>query len=141
MEVLAACHVHSKWSYDASWSLEALSDRFSRRGSRILMMTEHDRGFSASRLEQYRAACAQASSDKILVVPGIEYSDATNRTHVLVWGNIPFFGEGLPTGEMLEAARAANGLAGLPHPSGQDAWGSFQSHLGDLPFGTGAWMR
>jgi len=122
MEVLAACHVHSKWSYDASWSLEALSDRFSRRGSRILMMTEHDRGFSASRLEQYRAACAQASSDKILVVPGIEYSDATNRTHVLVWGNIPFLGEGLPTGEMLEAARAANGLAVLAHPSRQDAW-------------------
>ncbi len=141
MEVLAACHVHSKWSYDASWSLEALSDRFSRRGSRILMMTEHDRGFSASRLEQYRAACAQASSDKILVVPGIEYSDATNRTHVLVWGNIPFLGEGLPTGEMLEAARAANGLAVLAHPSRQDAWRAFEPHWGDRLLGIEVWNR
>src|SRR5713101_114771 len=141
MEVLAACHVHSKWSYDASWSLEALSDRFSRRGSRILMMTEHDRGFSASRLEQYRAACAQASSDKICVVPGIEYSDATNRTHVLVWGNIPFLGEGLPTGEMLEAARAANGLAVLAHPSRQDAWRSFEPHWADRLLGIEVWNR
>ena len=98
MEVLAACHVHSAWSYDGSWSLEALSAKFRHHGCRILMMTEHDRGFSASRLDQYRDACAQASSDKILIVPGIEYSDAANRVHVLVWGKSPFPGRG-PTDE------------------------------------------
>src|SRR5260370_17887956 len=121
MEVLAACHVHSTWSYDGSWSLEALSAKFSNRGCRILMMTEHDRGISESRLNQYRTACAQASSDKILIVPGIEYSDASNRTHVLVWGKIPFLGEDLPTGEMLQAVKVANGLAVLAHPSTRDA--------------------
>src|ERR1700693_5759438 len=110
MEVLATCHVHSAWSYDASWTLEALSAKFSQRGCRILMMTEHDRGFSRSRLDQYREACARASSNKILVVPGIEYSDSTNRVHVLVWGPVPFLGEGLPTGEMLEAVKASNGV-------------------------------
>jgi len=141
MEVLAACHVHSKWSYDGSWSPEALSAKFSRRGCRILMMTEHDLGFSASRLDQYRAACAQASSDKILVLPGIEYSDPTNRIHVLVWGNIPFLGEGLPTCEMLEAARAANGLAVLAHPSRRDAWQSFEPRWGDLLLGIEVWNR
>src|SRR5271169_2808950 len=106
MEVLAACHVHSKWSYDGSWSLEALSAKFSRRGCRILMMTEHDRGFTAARLNQYRVACADVSSERILVVPGIEYSDAANRIHVLVWGHVPFLGEGLPTSEMLERVKA-----------------------------------
>ena len=55
--------------------------------------------------EDYRGACAQASSDKILVVPGIEYSDPANRVHVLVWGKIPFPGEGLPTDEMLKSCK------------------------------------
>ena len=141
MEVLAACHVHSQWSYDGSWSLDALSARFSLRGYRLLMMTEHDRGFTADRLKQYREACSQASSSKILVMPGIEYSDATNRVHVLVWGPVPFLGEGLPTSEMLEAVRAASGLAVLAHPSRRDAWKSFESSWADRLLGIEAWNR
>src|SRR5215475_1961087 len=101
MNVLAVCHVHSEWSYDGSWSLQALASKFSRRGIRILMMTEHDRGFTPSRWQQYRDACASVSSDQMLVVPGIEYSDPTNRVHVLVWGQIPFLGEGRPTTQLL----------------------------------------
>ena len=141
MEVLAACHVHSKWSYDGSWSLEALSAKFSRRGCRVLMMTEHDRGFTAARLNQYRVACADVSSERILVVPGIEYSDAANRIHVLVWGHVPFLGEGLPTSEMLERVKAANGLAVLAHPSRRDAWKSFEPAWTDLLFGIEVWNR
>jgi hypothetical protein len=141
MEVLAACHVHSKWSYDGSWSLDALSARFGSRGYRILMMTEHDRGFTAARLDQYREACSQASSSKILVMPGIEYSDATNRVHVLVWGPVPFLGEGLPTSEMLEAVKAANGLAVLAHPSRREAWKSFEPSWADRLLGIEVWNR
>ena len=141
MEHLAACHVHSKWSYDGSWSLEALSAKFSRRGCRVLMMTEHDRGFTAARLDQYRAACAQASSEKILVMPGIEYSDGSNRVHVLVWGPVPFLGEGLPTSEMLNAVHAAGGLAVLAHPSRRDAWRSFDPCWTNLLLGIETWNR
>src|SRR5260370_5620688 len=124
MEFLAVSHVHSNWSYDGSWSLEDLCAKFGRRGCRVLMMTEHDRGFTASRLDQYREMCARVSSSKILVLPGIEYSDAANRVHILVWGPVPFLGEGLPTSEMLSAVRAAGGLAVLAHPSRRDAWQS-----------------
>jgi len=141
MEVLAACHVHSKWSYDGSWSLEELSAEFGRRGYRVLMMTEHDRGFTAGRLEQYREACAQASSKKILVMPGVEYSDAANRVHVLVWGPVPFLGEGLPTTEMLEGMKAANGLAVLAHPSRRDAWEFFERSWSDRFLGIEVWNR
>src|ERR1700730_17772667 len=141
MEVLAACHVHSKWSYDGSWSLEALSARFESRGYRLLMMTEHDRGFTAARLDQYRKACSQASSGEFLVMPGIEYSDAANRVHVLVWGPVPFLGEGLPTSEMLEAVKAANGLAVLAHPSRRDAWKSFEPSWADRLLGIEVWNR
>jgi len=105
------------------------------------MMTEHDRGFSGSRLEEYRAACAQASNEKILVVPGIEYSDAANRVHVLVWGRIPFLGECLPTIEMLKAAQAAGGLAVLAHPSRKEAWRVAEPEWRDHLLGVEVWNR
>jgi hypothetical protein len=105
------------------------------------MMTEHDRGFSALRLHQYREACAQASSDKILLLPGIEYSDAANRVHVLVWGNIPFLGEGLLTSDLLQAVQDAEGLAVLAHPSRRDAWKSFEPRWGDRLLGIEVWNR
>lgn len=141
MEVLATCHVHSEWSYDGSWTLDALGAKFSTSGHRVLMMTDHDRGFSAARLDQYRKACAKASSSKILVVPGIEYSDAENRVHVLVWGPVPFLGEGLPTGEMLDAVHAAGGLAVLAHPSRREAWKSFDSSWTERLLGIEIWNR
>jgi len=141
MEILAACHVHSVWSYDGSWELDALSRSFSDRGYRVLMMTEHDLGFSEQRLKEYREACSKASSDNILVVPGIEYSDAANRVHVLVWGDVPFLGEGLPTGEMLVRVGSAGGLAVLAHPSRREAWKSFEPSWAQALLGIEVWNR
>ncbi len=141
MEVLATCHVHSKWSYDGSWSLEALSAKFRRSGSRVLMMTEHDRGFTPAKWAEYRAACTQVSTKEFLVVPGIEYSDAMNRVHVLVWGPVPFLGQDLPTSEMLAAVKAANGLAVLAHPSRREAWKLFDPSWAGLLLGIEIWNR
>src|SRR5262245_42830319 len=123
--VAAACHVHSSWSYDGSWSLEALASAFFERGYRILMITEHDRGFTESRRLEHREACAHASSEDIMLLPGIEYSDSTNTVHVLVWGHVPFLGEGLPTDALLKSVKASNGVAVLAHPSRRDAWKVF----------------
>jgi len=141
MELIAVCHVHSEWSYDGSWALRALSVKFRHRGCRILMMTEHDRGFTTARFAEYREACAKASSDEILVVPGIEYSDAANRVHVLAWGPVPFLGAGLPTGEMLEAVHSAGGVAVLAHPSRRDAWKTFEASWADRLLGIEIWNR
>lgn len=104
-------------------------------------MTEHDHGFTAAKLAEYREACARASSDKILVVPGIEYSDSENRVHVLVWGNVPFLGEGLPTAEMLEKVSDADGLAVLAHPSRKGAWKAFDASWTNRLLGIEAWNR
>jgi hypothetical protein len=120
--VLAACHIHSEWSYDAKWSLEKLAAEFADRNYRILMMSEHDRGFTEPRFDEYREACDNASSDKMLVVPGIEYSDADNILHVLVWGPVPFLGERRDTNALLQEVRSAGGVAVLAHPSRLDAW-------------------
>ena len=141
MKVLAVCHVHSDWSYDGSWSLLELAARFRQRGCRVLMMTEHDRGFTTERFEEYRHECAQVSSDELLVIPGIEYSDALNRVHVLTWGPVPFLGESLPTDEMLKAVSAANGIAVLAHPSRKDVWQSFAPQWADKLLGIEAWNR
>jgi hypothetical protein len=141
MEVIAACHIHSEWSYDAKWTLPALSAKFAARGCRLLMMTEHDRGFTPARFEQFRDACAAASNEQILVVPGIEYSDADNRVHVLTWGLRSFLGENLPTGEMLDGVKAAGGVAVLAHPGRKDVWRTFDPQWIDRLLGIEVWNR
>jgi len=141
MNVPAACHIHSDWSYDGSWKLDALARKFARRGYKVLMVTEHDRGFSRARQLEHRRACAQASSAAILVVPGIEYSEPTNTTHILVWGDVPFIGENVPSGRMLEAVAAAGGVAVLAHPSRKQAWKTFDPAWTQHLLGIEAWNR
>lgn len=122
MTVVAACHIHSEWSYDATWRLGDLAAEFARRRYSVLLMAEHDRNFSESRFQEYRAACAEASSPDLLVVPGIEYSDADNVVHVPTWGLDSFLGERLETAQMLEGVSARHGVAVLAHPASRNAW-------------------
>ena len=141
MEIRAACHVHSAWSYDGSWALEDLASAFRSRRYRVLLMTEHDKGFSQARLDAYRDACARASTLDVLVVPGVEYSDAENRVHVLVWGPERFLGEGLPTSDLLDAVRAAGGVAVLAHPTRRNAWQCFDPAWAQRLLGIESWNR
>ena len=139
--IAAACHIHSTWSYDGKWTLPELAAEFGRRGYRVLMITEHDLGFTESRRLEHRAACAAASTENILVLPGIEYSDSANLVHVLVWGEVPFIGEKIPTTQMLEAVHAARGVAVLAHPSRKAMWKTFDPHWTPLLLGIEVWNR
>lgn len=141
MTVTAACHIHSQWSYDGKWSLSALAAEFGRRGYRVIMVTEHDRGFTQERLLQFRQACSDASSSQVLVLPGIEYSDRDNRLHVLVWGRVPFLGENLETKTLLETVRTHGGVAVLAHPSRREAWKHFDPVWKELLLGIEVWNR
>jgi hypothetical protein len=140
VQILAACHVHSSWSYDGSWSLDSLALAFARRGCRVLMMTEHDLGFNTHRFAEYRDACARATSEHLFVLPGIEYSDIDNRVHVLVWG-VPFLGEGLKTEAVLDAVADHGGVAVLAHPSRKAAWECFRPEWAPRLLGIEAWNR
>jgi hypothetical protein len=140
VQIQAACHVHSSWSYDGSWSLENLALAFGRRGCRVVMMTEHDLGFSADRFAEYREACARATSEHVFVMPGIEYSDVDNRVHLLVWG-VPFLGEGLKTEAVLDAAAHHGGVAVLAHPTRKAAWECFRPAWADRLLGIETWNR
>ena len=136
-----ACHIHSEWSYDASWTLEELARFFSNRGYQALLMTEHDRGFSQQKLDEYRDACATASNDSITLVPGIEYSEPSNTIHILTWGDVPFFGENQDTLSMLQHVKDHNGLSVFAHPSRKSAWKRFDLNWIPLLDGIELWNR
>ncbi|MCA9278250.1 MAG: hypothetical protein H6815_06285 [Phycisphaeraceae bacterium] len=136
-----ASHVHSDWSYDAKWTLEELASAFVKRGYRVVLMTEHDKGYDEQRRQDHRAACARASSDQILMMPGIEYSDADNTVHVLVWGDVPFAGEGVPTLELLKHVAEHKGVAVLAHPTRKNAWRRVKPEWIKLLAGVELWNR
>jgi hypothetical protein len=139
--IRVACHVHSDWSYDGKWSLHALAAEFGRRGYDALLITDHDRHFSQQRQDEHRRACAEASNNTVLLVPGIEYSDSANRIHVLVWGPVPFPGEGLPTDVLLKHVKAHDGVAVLAHPSRREAWQVYDPRWSDVLTGIEVWNR
>lgn len=142
MEVRVATHVHSEWSYDASWRLEALAGEFARRGYDVVLMAEHDRGFEDTRWEAYRRACAEASDDRILIVPGIEYEDPSRVVHVPVWGeSMPFLGGGRETLDLLRDAHAAGGAAVLAHPWRRDAITRYRPEWAQYLLGIEIWNR
>ena len=138
---IAACHVHSEWSYDASWSLDELVSAFASRGCSLLLMTEHDKGWDQERWQRYEQACEAASTQDTLVVPGIEYSDPSNTTHVLVWGVPDFLGEGLETSDLLEKVHRCNGVAVLAHPDRREAWRRFEMSWVPNLLGVEVWNR
>jgi hypothetical protein len=114
--VRAAAHIHSEWSDDGTWTLAALVDAFAERGADVLLMSEHSRGLTAGGWVEFHTACAKASTPQLLVVPGIEYNDLDNVVHVLVWGDLPFYGRTPDIGRLLEQLDVDGGVAVLAHP-------------------------
>jgi len=126
MTIPAAFHVHSTWSYDGQWTLDQIATAFRSRGYNLVFVTEHDQGFTEERRRAHREACERASRDQLLIVPGIEYSDPSNRVHVLVCGDIPFLGAGKETQYLLEQATDLGGVCVFAHPSRKDSWQLFR---------------
>jgi hypothetical protein len=141
IRVRAACHVHSDWSYDGKWSLQDLAGAFAGRRYRVVLVTEHDRGFDEARRLEHRAACQKASSESILLVPGIEYSDPTNTIHLLVWGDVPFIGCDTEPEQVLAAVQARGGVVVFAHPSRKEAWKRFKPEWKDGMLGIEFWNR
>lgn len=128
-----ATHVHSDWSDDGSWPLEQISKVFGRHGYQLVLMCEHSRGFSPAKWTEYVTACREVSDEHITLIPGIEYGDSDNVVHIPVWGDVPFFGDGLQIGRLLAQVTESGGTAVWAHPWRRDAWrradSSWYSHL------------
>jgi hypothetical protein len=134
-----AAHVHSTWSYDGSWTLEQIARAFARQGRDAVLMAEHDRTFDEDRWADYREACAEASAEGALLVPGIEYSNADNLVHTAVWGVEEFLGRERPTAELLEDAR--DGVSVIAHPGRRRAWETLAPECFELASGIEIWNR
>jgi hypothetical protein len=137
----AALHAHSNWSYDGQWELPRIASAFAARGYNLLFMTEHDLGFSAERQRAHRDACESASTDQLLIIPGIEYSDPGNIVHILVWGDVPFLGTGKETQSVLELAAEHGGVCVLAHPTRRAAWQRFRMEWLRYLAGIEVWNR
>jgi hypothetical protein len=139
--IRAACHVHSTWSYDGKWKLDQLARSFAKRNYRVVLMTEHDQGFDEAKRLEHREACRMASTESILLVPGIEYSDPTNVIHLLVWGDVPFIGSRVEPEQILAAAQEHGGISVLAHPSRKEAWRRFDPSWSSMLLGIEFWNR
>ena len=120
-------HAHSVWSYDGSWQLEQIARLFGRLGYDAVMMTEHDTGFGPSQFAEYRQACAEASTARCQLVPGIEYSSPDNDIHILTWGLDHFLAEHRPVLETLEQVHEKGGAAVYAHPIRREAWKKYDT--------------
>jgi predicted metal-dependent phosphoesterase TrpH len=141
--VWAAAHVHSNWSYDGEWSLEAIARVFRRLGYDVVLMAEHDRGFTAQRWEDYREACAAVSRvADVLLVPGLEYADTDNVVHTVVWSpTVPFLGAGEDTLHILRAAQEYNAACVFAHPWRRNALTRYEPEWSDLLTAVEVWNR
>jgi hypothetical protein len=88
-------------------------------------MCEHSRTFTAAKWEEYVEACAKASGNGVLVVPGLEYNDADNVVHIPVWGEVPFLSQTPDIADILAHTREADGVAVFAHPWRRNAWRRF----------------
>jgi PHP domain len=139
--IRAACHVHSTWSYDGKWKLEQLAKAFAKRNYRVVLITEHDQGFDESKRLEHREACRMASTEKILLIPGIEYSDPSNVVHLLVWGDVPFIGSKAEPEGVLAATCEYGGVTVFAHPSRKEAWKRFTPNWSTMLLGIEFWNR
>ena len=140
--IRVASHVHSEWSYDAEWPLAELADAFRRRKYDVVLTAEHDRGFDGARWDAYRQACADASVQGLLFVPGMEYEDAESLVHVPVWGNeVPFLGAARPTTDLLRDAKANDAFTVFAHPTRRNAVSRFRPEWAPLLDAVEVWNR
>jgi hypothetical protein len=139
--VRVAAHVHSAWSDDGSWTLPRIATVFARFGYDVILMSEHSRGFTAGKWQEYTEACRQASSDRVILVPGIEYGDEDDVVHVPVWGLGQFLGDTTPIGFLLPEVADAGGISVWAHPWRREAWRRFEPSWLDHLSAVEVWNR
>lgn len=134
-------HAHSTWSYDGRWALPRIARVYGMLGVDAVMMSEHDTGFDPDRFGAYRAACADASTARCTLIPGIEYSSPDNDIHMLTWGLDHFLSEHAPVSETLSRVSEAGGAAIFAHPVRRDAFAAFDPAWVPYLSGIELWNR
>jgi predicted metal-dependent phosphoesterase TrpH len=130
----AALHMHSTWS-DGEFTLPVLRDIFAGAGCRIIAVTDHAESFDRERLAGYVAECADLSDDRLLIVPGLEFS-CRERMHVLGYGVTVRCDSDEPT-EVIRHIADHGGVSVIAHP--RDDFFPWIRTFTRLPDGIEAW--
>lgn len=107
-------HVHSKFS-DGEESLERVIQTFRDAGMDFVAVSDHAEVFNEERMQEYVALCAALSSERFLVIPGLEFALKGGTIHILGYG-ITTRVRASNMEQLVDGIRAAGGLAVLAHP-------------------------
>ena len=108
-------HVHSTLSYDGNHTLAELASFGRSRGYSFIGMSEHSDTFDDAKMKVLVEECDRLSSNRFLLIPGIEFS-CQNNLHLIGLGIRQFTDEKDPV-EVARFVRAQGGLAVVSHPS------------------------
>jgi predicted metal-dependent phosphoesterase TrpH len=102
-------HVHSTYSADSSLALETIVEQLGAAGLHGFALTDHNTVAGHAQLSSLRER-----HPRFWLIPGIEVS--TREGHVLLYGVGEAPRRDLPLPELLDWARARNGIPVLAHP-------------------------
>lgn len=77
-------HAHSNYSHDSNLNLVGIRALAEKSNCKVIFMAEHKEDLNAERYQQYKAACMSASSENVMLIPGVEYN--IYNQHVLGLG-------------------------------------------------------
>jgi hypothetical protein len=112
----AIVHAHTNWSHDSVLTLEQWIDIAASRRIDAVLFSEHEEsGWTPARYDAYAAACAEASTAAVRLIPGIEFSQ--DGFHLLCYGLQQY--PARPTGlaQLSAAVREQGCWLCLAHPA------------------------
>jgi len=119
MNAKGIIHIHSKYSSDASLSIEELKNIFYNKGYNFIAVTDHlpkkdKREFSQKKYDLLVKECYENSNDEICVIPGLEI-EVGEGFHILGIGVKELIGSS--TAEIvIRNIKQQGGIAILAHP-------------------------
>jgi predicted metal-dependent phosphoesterase TrpH len=133
-------HNHSTWS-DGRMSLSAVARVGELLGASAVVMSEHDYDFTSGKWDDYTIACREASTQKCVVLPGIEYSSLNGDIHIVTVGTSHFHGARRDLVDTITAVRAEGGAAVLAHPLRRGCFEKVTSEVLAVLDGIEIWNR
>ena len=113
-------HAHTSWSHDSVLTLDHWVRLATERGLDAVLFSEHEEsGWTPERYASYVAACDAASTPRVRLIPGIEFSQ--EGVHLLCYGLQRFPPRPSALGALAAAVREQGCSLCLAHP-GKYRW-------------------
>ena len=108
-------HVHSTYSYDGKLTLDEIAGYATERGYDFIALSEHSEDLNSEIMPEYIKDCQKASSERCLLIPGVEFS-CENNLHILGYG-MNVFTDSIDPFTVSEFITNNHGVAVIAHPS------------------------